>query len=227
MTNPNPTRRDNFNFIDGEIVVAGTPPYDPPQSITVELVKRLFSYPQGHEFFLPTLAADFSSIARSRLLTSCRSFGGDMWAAYKANALKWATLTSDDGKWHVGTFFMIYEADVGSPWISRIAITDRNIRLVQTPIGWLTFAEFMWRYDMSVQEHLETELAVRTGEHELFCAHIRDVIEHVSAELVIAPLIVASDEGVGTKECVGLQSTHHKHWRLPDGLTFLDESQQG
>mgnify|MGYP001617918738 CR=1 FL=1 len=119
---------------------------------------------------------------------------------------------------------MVYEADVGSPWISRIAITDRNIRLVQTPIGWLSFAEFYWRYDMTVQEHLEADLQTRVAEHDLLCAHIREVIEHASAELVIAPLIVASDDGVGTKECVGLQTSQHKNWRLPDGLTFLDES---
>lgn len=213
-------------FVDGQIQVQGPPPYDPPASITADFIRKLFSYPQGHEFFLPTIASDFSSNMRSRLLKACRNIGGDIWAAYKLNAIRWASLTSDDCAWHTDRFFMVYEAEVEAPLISFLSITDRNIRLVHTPVGWLTFAEFSWRYDQTVQEHLELYLQDKAREHDALCQKIKEIIEHAAADLTIAPLTVAGHDGVGTKEFVGLTTIQHKSWRLPDGLTFLDDPDQ-
>lgn len=215
--------RGILSYISGEIVAEGPAPYDLPINVTTDFVSKLFSYKKEHPMFLPVIAADLTSHARSKLLQSCRNMGGEYWKAYRSAALKWASLTSDDGVWHLDKFFLVYEAEVAAPFVDRLVISDRNIRLVHTPVGWLTFAEFVWRYEENVEDHLKKYLSEKQREHDKLCDHIKSIIDHAVSDLVLAPLIVAGPQGVEKREFIGLQVTEKKLWPLPGGLTFLDE----
>jgi hypothetical protein len=211
-----------LSYVDGEIVQNGEPPYDMPADMTEAFVRKLLTYPKGHTLFLPAHAACFSSEARSRLLNTCRSMGGDVWQLYRSEAIKWATVTSDTGKWEMQHFFFVYEAELSSPLIDRVGVTDRNIRLVRTPLGWLTFAEFIWRYDENVADHLNSYLDQKRKECSDLCERIQGIITAVTSDLVLAPIVVAGPAGVEKRSCVGLQAVDKRQWPLPKGLAFLD-----
>lgn len=214
--------RGTLSYVDGEVVTNGQPPYDMPVDMTESFVRRLLTYPKAHELFLPTIAACFSSTARGRLLHTCRNFGGDIWQLYRNEAVKWAALTSDSGKWETDSFFFVYFAELSSPLIDRAGVTDRNIRLVRTPLGWLTFAEFIWRYDETVADHLNSYLVQKQQEHSALCEQIERIITAVTSDLVLAPLTVAGPAGVEKRDCIGLRAVDKRQWQLPKGLAFLD-----
>lgn len=218
------SNRGVLGFVGGEVVMQGEEPYDMPADMSEAFVRKLMTYPEGHTFFLPVISGYFTSHARGRLLATCRTIGGDVWQMYRAAAVKWASLTSDTGKWEVERFFFVYKEALASPLIDSIGVTDRNIRLVHTPLGWLTFAEFIWRYDETVADHLNSYLAERQREHDVLCARIQGVIDAVTSDLVLAPLVVAGPSGVETREFVGLRAVDRKQWPLPNGLAFLDEA---
>jgi hypothetical protein len=215
-------KRSVLELVNGEVVMQGPPPYDLPALISTEFVQRFLTYPKGHELFLPVIAACLTSEARGRLLHACRTIGGTIWEMYRNEAVKWATLTADNGKWSIDSFFFVYEESLSSPLISSIRISDRNIRLVQTPMGWLTFAEFVWRYDETVADHLNAYLAQKQQEHSDLCARIEAIIQAATSDLVIAPLTVAGAAGVEKRPCIGLRAVEKKRWLLPKGLAFLD-----
>lgn len=215
-------KRGILSLVDGEIVLQGDPPYDMPADLTQAFVRKLFSYPKGHELFIASLSHYFTSQARSRLLNTCRSLGGDTWQLYRSEAVKWASLTSDTGQWETERFFFVYQAELSTPLIDRVGVTDRNIRLVHTSLNWLTFAEFVWRFDETVADHLNSYLALKQAEHDALCDRIQGIITAVTSDLVLAPLTVAGPTGVEKREFVGLRDVEKKRWALPEGLSFLD-----
>jgi hypothetical protein len=198
------------------------PPYDMPEHITEEFVTKLFSYQKGHQLFLPAVASDFSSESRTRLMRACRSIGGDVWAAYRQEALKWAYLTSDTGRWPVDSCFLVYDATLQTPLISRLIVTDRNIRLVLTPTGWHSFAEFLWRYDETISDHIMKYMAQQQVEHEALCHRLQSILTAATSDLVVSTLVVASGNTVGEAACVGLAALPYREWTLPKGVTFID-----
>lgn len=219
-------KRGVLAYIDGEVTLKGDPPYDMPADMPETFIRKLMTYPKGHDFFIPALARYFTSQARSRLLNTCRSLGGDLWQMYRAEAVKWASLTSDTGQWETDKFFFVYQAELSSPLIDQVGVTDRNIRLVHTQLGWLTFAEFIWRYDETVADHLHAYLAERQREHDALCERIQHIVTAITSDLVLAPLVVAGPGGVEKRAFVGLQAVEKKNWPLPQGLAFLDDDSE-
>jgi hypothetical protein len=212
----------SLTYVDGEVVAVGAPPYDLPVDMSELFVRKLLTYPKGHTLFLPSIAACFTSQARGLLLNTCRGFGGETWQMYRNEAVKWVSMTSDTGQWETKSFFFVYNVELSSQLIDRIGVTDRNIRLVHTPQGWLTFAEFIWRYDETVADHLNSYLDQKRKEHSDLCERIQGIITAVTSDLVLAPLIVAGPAGVEKKDCIGLRAVEKSQWPLPKGLAFLD-----
>lgn len=212
-----------IELVDDEIVLTGPPPYDFPSNLSPSLIDKLFGYPQEDPRFIGTLSNDFTSRARERLMQTCRSLGGQFWSIYRKNAINWVSVTSDDGKWCIERFNMIYEAEVAAPKIERIAISNRNMRFVLTPRGWKTFAEFEWLFNESVIAHIEKFIIQETGRHDARISSLCEISKVIRSEIITRKVTVVSDRGVEVQPVSGFACLDSQKWKMPKGLEFLDE----
>jgi len=212
-----------IELIDDEITLTGSPPYDLPETIGPNLINKLFSYHQDDHRFIGLLAGDFTSKARERLMQTCRSLGGTFWNLYRINAKQWVSVTSENGKWCIDRFSMVYEAEVAAPKIERIAISNRNMRFVLTPRGWKTFQEFEWLFSETVLAHIEKFIVSQTERHEAQMESLCEISKVIRSEFTTRQVAVASDKGVEVQPVSGLACLGTHLWKLPKGLEFLNE----
>jgi len=212
-----------IDLVDDEVTLIGSPPYDFPSTIGPNLVNKLFEYPQDDHRFLGLLSSDFTSKARERFMQTCRSLGGVFWNQYRKNATQWVSVTSENGKWCIDRFSMIYEAEVAAPKIERIAITNRKLKFVLTPRGWKTFDEFEWLFSETVLAHIEKFMLQQTERHEAQMSSLCEISKVIRSEFTTRQIAVVSDKGVEVQPVSGLACLDTHKWKLPKGLEFLDE----
>jgi hypothetical protein len=223
MTKVTAPRKGCIYVRDGVLKVPGIPPYSLPESIDPTFVKLLFAAPPGDEHFIGELASGFLQPERSRLFHACRNLGGDSWETYRTNAMKWAWLVSDSGTWDISGLRMVYMAEVNAPKLIKLAICDRNIRFVDTPLGWMTFPEFKWKFGEDVVTHIEAFAAATDAKHNELMRHLQEIALSAKSEMIVKEAVVVTPQGVQTMPIAGLANIPTKNWTLPAGYSFLEE----
>jgi hypothetical protein len=203
-------------LVDNKLVIKGKIPYQLPSHLDSKFLEAFLSSTPEDEVFIGDVLHSVLPGERKRMYEACKSIGGNTWDLYKAVAKKWVSVINNDDKWNLDHYRIIYDVEVGAPYIERIAISDGNFRFVITPMGTFSYAEFKWRFQQDVGEHIEAFKQTKISNLDVIMAC-------ATATIISKYCIVYTKDGVKKQLCVGLDSQPPERWKMPDGVQFLSE----